>query len=417
MWKRFIKMLVPLSLTALCVLLWVDSRSVVRRLLLIPFGDAALGFKSEAGWLSWNEFWLWSRENPEATAVSVPYWALASLGLALSWRAIARVKDRRVYWGGWMAISVISVSLALLQGRTDPVADLLRAIRSPRDPYALHEAYEAVESVNRAGRGNAAAAPLIGLLEENTSAIRVSAVQALGKLHADPELVVPALIEAFADKDLRYVVTVTLGELRPIDGRIVPALILALRDEDPRIRQAAASALLELGPAAEAAVPALIAALDEAPLRLEVLFALKTMGPKARPAVPALLTLLKTATGYDRLNAADALWRIDSNVDMVVPALVESLKDPFLPIRRDAANALGEIGPRASDAVPALIAARDYKPKPRSQREEMTTVELDVPVVREMREDQFYSQVRDAAIEALSKIKSRGANRRAGSPR
>ena len=68
---------------------------------------------------------------------------------------------------------------------------------------------------------------------------------------------------AFADKDLRYVVTVTLGELGPVDGRIVSAILLALRDEDPRIRHTAASALLEIGPAAEAAVLALVAALDE----------------------------------------------------------------------------------------------------------------------------------------------------------
>jgi HEAT repeat protein len=411
MWKRLIKILVPISLTAVCVFLWVDSWFVVRRLPLIPFGDAALGFKSEGGWLSWNEFWLWSRVNPEAAAFSVRYWALVSLGLAFSWRAIAHHADRRFRWMGWMAISLITVSLALLQGRTDPVVDLLRAIRSPRDPYALHEAYEAAEAVNRAGRGNAAAVPLTALLEENTKEIRVTTIQALGKLHADPNAVVPALIRAFADKDLRYFVTVTLGELGPIDGRIVPALILALRDEDPRIRSAAVSALLEVGPAAEAAVPALIEALDDKPLRLEVLFALKKMGPTARPAVPALITLLKTATGYDRLNAAEALWQIDQDVDVVVPALLESLKHPFLPIRRDAANALGAIGPRASDAVPALIAARDYKPKPRPERPALNNNnEADLPIVTEMPEEDFYPVVRQAAIQALSKIEGGGSN-------
>ena len=101
----------------------------------------------------------------------------------------------------------------------------------------------------------------------------------------------------------------------------------------------------------------------KSPLRLEVLFALKKIGRKAKPAGPALITLLKTATGYDRLNAAEALWRIDQDVDIVVPALAESLKDSFLPIRRDAANALGEIGPRARGAVSALIAARDVHAK------------------------------------------------------
>ena len=196
----------------------VDSRLVVRRLPLIPFGDAALGFKSEGGWLSWNEFWLWSRENPEAAVFSVPYWALVSLGLAFSWRAIAPERDRRVHEEGWIAIGAITVCLAVLQGRTDPVAELLQAISTPHDTYALHEAYEAVEAVNRAGRGNDAAVPLAGLLKDNIEATRITTVQALGKLHADPNLVVPALIEAFAEKDLRYVVTVTLGELARSTG-------------------------------------------------------------------------------------------------------------------------------------------------------------------------------------------------------
>ena len=204
--------------------------------------------------------------------------------------------------------------------------------------------------------------------------------------------------------------TVTLGHLGPIDVRVVRALILALRDEDPRIRHASASALLALGAAAEPAVPALIGALDDAPLRLEVLFALKAIGPKAKPAVPALIALLKTATGYDRLHAAEALWRIDQDVDVVVPALVESLKDPFLPIRRDAANALGEVGPRARDAVPALVAARDYEPKPRPERDEKVTTESDTPIVREMPEEEFYPRVREAAIDALSKIEGTTSN-------
>ena len=105
-------MLMSLSPTAVCVFLWVDSWSVVRRLPLIPFGDEALGFKSDGGWLSWNEYWLWSRDNPEAAVVAVPYWALVSLGLVFSWRKIARDTDRRVRWGGWMAISAIGVCLA-----------------------------------------------------------------------------------------------------------------------------------------------------------------------------------------------------------------------------------------------------------------------------------------------------------------
>jgi HEAT repeat protein len=47
---------------------------------------------------------------------------------------------------------------------------------------------------------------------------------------------------------------------------------------DPNIRHVAASAILKISPAAEAAVPALVETLDDKPLRFEVLLALEKMG-------------------------------------------------------------------------------------------------------------------------------------------
>jgi HEAT repeat protein len=151
-------------------------------------------------------------------------------------------------------------------------------------------------------------------------------------------------------------------------------------------------------------VPALIDALDDKPIDFQVFLALEKMGQKAETAVPALIKLSKTATGYDRLSAAQALWRIDQDVNVVVPALVESLKDPFLPIRRNAALALGAIGQQAAAAAPALIAARDYKPEPHLKRAAPQTSEAGLPVVEEMPEEDFYPQVRAAATSALAKI-------------
>ena len=72
MGMRLIITLFPVIVTAVCALLWVDSLFAVRRLLLIPFGDAELGLKSKAGWLSWNTFWLWDEANPEAAGISLP---------------------------------------------------------------------------------------------------------------------------------------------------------------------------------------------------------------------------------------------------------------------------------------------------------------------------------------------------------
>ncbi len=412
MWKRLTMLLLPIVMSAVCGLLWVDSLFTVRRLPLIPFGDAALGFKSAAGWLSFHTFWLWHEARPEDAGISIPFWALISVGLALAWRAaITRRKNARFRWWDWTSFGAITLSLAFLQGRTDPVDNLLHAIRNPHDRYLTHEVYLAVHSVNRVKRGDDAAVPLIHLLEDDTPSIRERAVRALGKLDADPNLVVPALITAHANEQLRYIVTLTLVELGPIDDRIAPALILSLKDmSNAKTPVVAASALREFGPAAEAAVRALIEALDDKPLLADVLAAIGNTGPKARSAAPALIKRLKTSTCYDRLHAAQALWRIDQNVDAVVPALVESLQDPFLSVRRDAADALGEIGPPASAAIPALIAARDFMPTPKpveqSKRQTVETSDEGLPTPREMPAEEFYSVVRAAAISTLSEIDS-----------
>jgi HEAT repeat protein len=245
--KQVARTLLPVIPTAVCVFLWVDSTFAVRRLPFIPIGDAALGFKSAAGWLSWDEFTLWDPVNPEAPWISIPYWALVSVGLAFAWRAVVRQrKDPRFRWWEWATLGAVALLLVSLQGRTDPVNHLLRAIRNPHDHYVLHEAYEAVDEVNRADRGGDAAVLLNRLLDDNNSSVRTTAALALGRLHADPKLVVSSLTRAHADKNLRHVVTITLGEIGPVDGRVVPALILSLRDEDPKVRGAAASALLKL---------------------------------------------------------------------------------------------------------------------------------------------------------------------------
>ena len=410
MWKQVARILLPVIPTAVTVFLWVDSQCAVRRLPFLPGGDAALGFKSAAGWLSWGEFTPWDPVNSEAMWIYVPYWVLVSVGLAFVWCAFVRQRENpRFRSWEWVALGGVVLLLASLPGRPDPVNHLRRALSDPHDEYALHEAYEAVDEVNRAGRGGDAATLLSRLLADNDRSVRRSAALSLARLHADPKLIVSALTGAYADKDLRDTITFALGEIGPVDDRVIPALIVALRDENPRVRGAAASAFLKIGPAAEAAVPALVEALDDKPLRLDVLRALELMGPRAKQAAPALVVMSKTETGYDRLWAAEALWKIDPNVDVVVPALIESLKDPFLPIRVDAAGALGDIGPRARAAIPALIAARDYKPKPapRHAARAPGPGDASIPAPEEMSDEEFYPRVRNAAVGALLKIEGR----------
>src|ERR1035437_6268535 len=118
MWKQAARTLLPVISTAVCVFLWVDSTVAVRRLPFLPGGDAALGFKSEAGWLSWGEFTPWDPVNSEKMWISVPYWVLVSVGLAFVWRAVVRRReDSRFRWLEWAGVGAVVLLLASLQGR------------------------------------------------------------------------------------------------------------------------------------------------------------------------------------------------------------------------------------------------------------------------------------------------------------
>ena len=78
------------------------------------------------------------------------------------------------------------------------------------------------------------------------------------------------------------------------EGRSLSSWVADLNALAPQSRNAAAYALSGMGPEAKAAVPALIAALDdpEPTVRFPVCIALGEIGPEAREAVPALTKAL-----------------------------------------------------------------------------------------------------------------------------
>jgi len=78
------------------------------------------------------------------------------------------------------------------------------------------------------------------------------------------------------------------------DGRTLSEWIADLKGLAPQTRNAAAYEIAGMGPAAAAAVPALIAALDDpvAAVRFPVTIALLEIGPAAKAAVPRLVTMV-----------------------------------------------------------------------------------------------------------------------------
>ena len=81
-------------------------------------------------------------------------------------------------------------------------------------------------------------------------------------------------------------------------------------DDDLRVRNAAAQALVQLGPAAGAAVPSLIRVLEESPAPAGAARVLESIGPFAAAAVPALFGLLEHDDAAVRQRAAAAIRAI-----------------------------------------------------------------------------------------------------------
>ena len=78
------------------------------------------------------------------------------------------------------------------------------------------------------------------------------------------------------------------------DGRTLSEWIADLKALAPQSRNAAAYEIASMGPAAAAAVPALIEALDDpsAAVRFPVTIALLEIGPAAKAAVPRLVVMV-----------------------------------------------------------------------------------------------------------------------------
>ena len=133
----------------------------------------------------------------------------------------------------------------------------------------------------------------------------------------------------------------------------VQRAIRHLSDPDAKVRLNAIQALGRIGPAASAAVPAMVEEylkVAEALTKIHICIALGEIGPAA---VPALVEVLKSSEDeHTKYSACVALGEIGA---AAVPALVEVLKSSKDVHKKvDACKALGEIGPAASAAVPAL---------------------------------------------------------------
>lgn len=143
----------------------------------------------------------------------------------------------------------------------------------------------------------------------------------------------------------------------------VADLVKQLKDTNHEVRRKAASTLGEMGPEAEAAVPALGEMMfeDSDLISRDVAAdALRNLGPKAAVLVPKLLKALEDDNDTVRNSAISSLGRLGMEAEQVVPALVKALGEGP-PTRNYAATALGNFGPGAKAALPELHKALEDK--------------------------------------------------------
>jgi hypothetical protein len=100
--------------------------------------------------------------------------------------------------------------------------------------------------------------------------------------------------------------------------------------------------------------------------RCQAAEALAALGPAACAALPALLRTLVVPVAVDcalalRVAAAVAVWKVSGCRDVALPFLAWALKDDYWGVSRRAAAVLAEMGPQAHEATPDLVALAERR--------------------------------------------------------
>lgn len=247
---------------------------------------------------------------------------------------------------------------------------------------------EAQAALAQIGPGASAAIPnLVAMVNDEASPgpSRAGAAFALVKIGARAE-VLPILAKTVdaGDKNLRDVSAWGLVTLEPANPdyirKAVPVLVDGLSREMDLVRRESAATLGRLGPSAQAAVPELAKAFENeksVPVQMEIVQALAEIGPGAAGAMPAVLAALNDAVPPMRYRGCYAAGKIGAAAKDAVPVLTKNLqsRDEFLAIL--SAWALAHVAPAqesiAEKIVPLL--SRGLKlPNPEARREALAAL-------------------------------------------
>ncbi|QEG39430.1 HEAT repeat domain-containing protein [Roseimaritima ulvae] len=320
-------------------------------------------------------------------------------------------------------VKIAAAFAAGTHGVTDAKATLITNTKSSNKMVSMVSIWALAKLYPENEKGRVLAVEtLIKGLTDSDPALRLMAAKGLQLLAPDPEIVAPRLVkvlkqddpivafnlvEAFASlgepaaaraadalqsESLRSLAAQVLSRMGPEAASVASQVTAALKDSSGEFRQQLQSTLANIGPAAAPATPELIRSLsdDAADIRISATLALANIGPAANAAKAGLLNQVQSSNSdFESVAAAYALVKIAANdadtVGVAIPVLVAGLKLDDPTVQAEAASALGELGKSAAAAAEAL--------------NQLSADPATAPYVRE------------AAAEALAKIKGEAASR------
>lgn len=276
-------------------------------------------------------------------------------------------------------VRAAATALGRMQADAVAVVPRLEGLLSRESPALRTDVLSALSSYGHLAQE---AVPKVSKLLENESIIvRVAAARTLGQIGSGSAAAAEALSAALNDEHggVTIQAATSLGLIGPV---ALPALVELMAA--PEYRDLAIAVLGEMGPAAETAVPNLMAELktaEDEELQREIFIALAMIGPGAKAAVPELMNLLSSpGSGLARAGAAYVLGNIGEQ--SCVPMLQQVLNDPSetdpIPLRA-AAWALVMLQPdqskNAKVVLPHLIRALSAE-RPLAQKEALSAISL-----------------------------------------
>lgn len=250
------------------------------------------------------------------------------------------------------------------------VPALIELLKSPQ-PKVRWEALQAFDLSFSAETAVAAWEPVLHAVSDSDAEVRSAALGAAESIAPSAELSRPLVLAAVNGNDpgVRTMAAALLG--RPANASVAgrAALLKLSGDSDNQVRLLAVESLGECGQRgqlAEATDPAteilikIIAAPPNQELTDAALRSLVQIGPSAKAAAPALVGLIERGVEIYMQLAIDALGSVGSgNPEVAVPMLVKMLGSSDQYDRRAAIVAIGKLGPAGSAAVHALAAMLD----------------------------------------------------------